>query len=86
MTRDRSRYRSEAFRKRFDDDDSDSVPVVPFVPWRCPRCGDAKPFTYGHRGTLRWHLCQGCNTRYRSRELTESEMPGWIPAPPDSRL
>lgn len=48
--------------------------VVPFVPFRCPRCGKNKPLTYAVRGRLRYHLCRACGCKYRSRELAASEI------------
>ena len=39
--------------------DEDSVPIVPFVPWCCPRCGSKQVRTYG----------RGRGGRYRSAEL-----------------
>lgn len=51
----------------------DNLRAVPFVPFRCPRCGALKPFTYGLRGRVRYHKCNGCGTRFRSVEMTREE-------------
>lgn len=64
----------------FDQDDR-TLPVVPFCPWRCPRCGDAKPFTYGRQGRKRYHKCKECGTRYLSQQLTADELTDWRPPP-----
>ncbi len=48
---------------------SDAVAVVPFVPWRCPTCGDSKPRTYGQEGRVRYHCCRRCKLNYRSIEI-----------------
>jgi hypothetical protein len=55
----------------------DSSIVVPFVPFRCPRCGKHKPLTYGRRGTLRYHLCRACGCKYRSREILVRDLDKW---------
>jgi len=72
-----------------DDLDDDRFPVVPFVPFCCPRCGRRKPFTSNVRGTLRMHKCKDCGQIYRSRELGpesvrwDGETPGrTVPPPP----
>lgn len=52
-----------------DADDGDPVAVVPFVPWRCKRCGDRKPRTTGQHGRIRYHLCQRCGLPFRSIEI-----------------
>lgn len=49
--------------------DDERVPIVPFVPWACPSCGDTKPRTYSQRGRVRLHLCQACGQKYRSLQL-----------------
>lgn len=56
---------------------SDDLPLVPFCAWRCPRCNDGKPFTYGRRGRLRYHRCQRCSTRYRSMMLDPGDLGTW---------
>jgi len=53
--------------------DDDTVPVVPFVPFRCPRCGRHKPRTHAVQGRLRRHQCQACGCAYRSLEMTLEE-------------
>ena len=50
-------------------EDEDSLPMVPFVPFRCPKCGRHKPRTQHVRGRLRTHICLACGARYRSIEL-----------------
>lgn len=51
----------------------DGVPMVPFVPVRCPGCEADKPRTTGvHRtraGRVRYHLCKVCGQRFRSLEV-----------------
>lgn len=49
--------------------EADAVAIVPFVPWRCPSCGDTKPRTYSQRGRIRYHLCP-CGLRFRSLEMS----------------
>jgi transposase-like protein len=50
------------------------VPIVPFVPVRCPRCSTGYPITYGmhdlRAGRTRYHLCKECNTKFKSLELS----------------
>lgn len=65
--------------------DDERIPVVPFVAWRCPKCGDRKPRTYSQRGRIRLHLCQRCGIKYRSLELddpSEWRPPGGSTAAP----
>jgi hypothetical protein len=57
----------------------DMLPAVPFCPVRCPRCGAAKPFTYGQKGRIRYHRCQECNCRYRSLELRRDQLQTFDP-------
>lgn len=49
------------------------VPIVPFVPVRCPRCREGQPVTYGARelraGKTRYHICQGCGLKFQSLEV-----------------
>lgn len=52
-----------------------AVACVPFVPWRCPSCGDTKPRTYGARGRVRYHECR-CGTFFRSIELDPAALEG----------
>ena len=63
------------------DDDGDRIACVPYVPFRCPRCGRHKPFTYAVRGRLRYHQCQRCRQRYRSYELGAASVVGWSSFP-----
>lgn len=62
----------------------DRLPLVPFVPFRCPRCTAAKPVTYGSTGRVRYHRCQNCGTKFRSLELEPSRMGDWDAGGPDS--
>ncbi len=62
-------------------DDSDLEPCVPFVPFRCPRCGRHKPRTHYVRGRLRKHICQACGLHYRSVEVERTELKSWRPPP-----
>lgn len=52
-----------------DTRDAATTPLVPFCPFRCPSCGEAKPRTYGKTGRIRYHRCRACGLRYRSLEL-----------------
>lgn len=53
----------------------DRLPIVAFVPFRCPKCGACKPRTYGQRGRVRYHICSECQTRYRSLEVPPADAP-----------
>lgn len=64
-----------------DADDDGTLPIVPFVPFRCPTCGRHKPFTYKVRGRLRYHRCQHCNQKYRSFEVGADSVGDWRPPP-----
>jgi len=66
-----------------DFNEDDQVPMVPFVPFRCPHCGRHKPFTYGVVGRVRYHKCQACGKKYRSLEVAPGDVQGW-PPPRDS--
>lgn len=55
--------------------DDDRLPLVPYVPFRCPFCGASKPFTAGVRQGKRWHKCQRCGRGYRSIECTPQDIP-----------
>lgn len=52
--------------------EAEAIPCVPFIPWRCPTCNSTKPRTYSQHGSVRYHLCQECGLRFRSRELPAS--------------
>lgn len=52
-----------------DDPRGDYVSVVPFVPWRCPKCGARHPRTTGQHGRIRYHRCQECGLPFRSLEI-----------------
>jgi hypothetical protein len=49
--------------------EEDMLPLVPFVPFRCPSCGRHKPRTGRVSGRVRYHQCLACGTRYRSLEM-----------------
>ena len=66
------------------DIDDNRLPCVPFVPFRCPRCGRHKPRTSNVRGRLRQHICQACGQDYRSWELGPDSVPGWTGRPPEN--
>jgi uncharacterized protein (DUF983 family) len=61
-----------------DLEDDDRVPVVAFVPFICPNCGQPKPFTRGVRGRTRWHKCKKCGLTYKSREMTAAEVAAFL--------
>lgn len=54
--------------------EGDAIAAVPFVPWRCPKCGDYKPRTYSQRGRVRYHQCQQCSLRFRSIEVDPDKL------------
>ena len=54
----------------------DDLGVVPYVPFRCPRCG-AVPRTYGRRGRTRYHRCRDCSGKFHSLEISPSDVPGF---------
>lgn len=60
-----------------DRTEDNQLPAVPFVPFRCPRCGAVKPFTYGQEGRVRYHRCKFCEGKFRSVEITSREMRDW---------
>jgi len=65
------------------EDDDRFLPIVPFLPFRCPRCHSAKPRTYSVRSdtdtpTTRHHRCQSCGQRYRSVELKRDDLRSWV--------
>lgn len=62
---------------RDDDLHENVLPVVPYVPFRCPACARHKPFTGNVRGRLRTHVCQACGTKYRSLEVDASAVSGF---------
>lgn len=54
------------------------VPIVPYVPARCPGCGEvAEVRDYGKHATPRhvdrYHQCRKCATKFVSRELNRME-------------
>ena len=71
-----------------DDDLHESVlPVVPFVPYRCPACKRHRVKTSNTRGRIRQHLCLACGMKYRSLELDPAEAVDWgfaVPPPPEA--
>jgi hypothetical protein len=52
----------------------ESPVVVPFVPFRCPKCRRHRPDTYGKAGRVRYHQCTSCGTKYRSYELDAAQV------------
>lgn len=63
------------------EETDDTLPVVPFVPFRCPRCNAHKPRTHAVRGRTRQHRCQACGLNYRSLELTHAEARRYFATP-----
>lgn len=59
-----------------DDGEGDELPIVPFVPVRCPRCKATKPITDGIYKPLRrrYHLCQDCGRKFLSVELDPGDL------------
>lgn len=55
-------------------EDDARMPIVPFVPFRCPKCQKHKPRTYGQGGRIRWHVCQACGQRYKSMEIDPRDL------------
>lgn len=53
------------------DDSAEPWQIVPFVPWRCPRCFNSHTRTYSQSrgGRLRSHECKNCRKRFRSLEI-----------------
>ena len=53
------------------------LPLVMFIPVRCPFCGAPKPITDGVRdlvaGRIRYHRCRGCGAKFRSKELDSTK-------------
>lgn len=51
-----------------------AFPPVLYTPPRCPNCGSARCVTHEHTGfadietVIRFHLCENCGTRFRSKE------------------
>ena len=64
-------------QQQHDDDDHDLAPCVPFVPFRCPRCGRHKPQTYAVRGRIRYHRCLSCACVYKSVECGPESVTRW---------
>lgn len=62
-------------------DNGTPPPCVPFIAWRCPTCGNAKPRTYGRKGRVRYHECQ-CGTNFRSVEYEGQQLHGAAQAEP----
>lgn len=84
MSRKRKRWLERVDRPRRESprfpvsDGPIPVPLVPFVPVRCPRCRKVKPITYGKReapeGRVRYHTCQGCGEKFQSMEIDPTEI------------
>lgn len=64
-----------------DPPDDDRLPIVPFCPFRCPRCRAAKPRTYKVVQRVRHHRCLHCGCRYRSLELSPEDLKSWEDPP-----
>ncbi len=58
------------------DAGAEPTETVPFVPWRCPRCGRSKTETYSQSrgGRIRYHICKACGKRFKSQEVDPSEL------------
>lgn len=83
-----TRRKGFGFGERYGRDDDDRAPppeqplpaveppMVPYVPFRCPKCGDRFP---DHRGSGRGRYpvhylrCKACNLQYRAQELDGPE-------------
>ena len=64
------------------EDDERYLPIVPFLPFRCPKCNSAKPRTHAVRQspdapTERRHICHSCGQKYRSFEIKRCELRRW---------
>lgn len=57
--------------------DDERRPIVPFVPYRCPKCKKHRVKTYGQAGRMRYHICLSCGERYNSIELEVDAMKDW---------
>ena len=75
----RGRYGDEDNRMRDETratpaPDSDSWPVVPYTPIRCPEpnCGNAQVRYGGRYGRTRYHQCTSCGVRFKSWETGDS--------------
>lgn len=57
--------------------DAEDLPVVPFIPVRCPNCGGLRKrtSTYPAKGR-RYHVCKDCGQRFRSEETTPDGLQG----------
>jgi len=65
------------------EEDERFLPIVPFMPFRCPACRHAKPKTYtvrqgGGVPATRHHKCQNCGQRYKSIELKREDLKAWV--------
>ena len=58
------------------DDVIERLPVVPYVPFRCPKCGGV-PRTYGRSGKTRYHHCPSCRINYLSLECNAGDVEGF---------
>lgn len=63
----------------FVHEEGDPGPCVPFVPFRCPHCGQNKPRTLGANGRKRYHRCRHCGKRYTSFEIEPDRLGDWDP-------
>ena len=55
---------------------SREIPVVLYLPVRCPNCKAGKPRTTGGYTAKkrRYHVCQRCDLEYLSQEITEEDL------------
>lgn len=58
-----------AYHVTSDDKHGEYVAIVPYVPWRCPKCGARHPRTTGQHVRIRYHRCQSCGLPFRSLEI-----------------
>lgn len=70
--------------KPTDPPDDDRLPIVPFCPFRCPRCRAAKPRTYRVLQRVRYHRCLACGCKFRSLELGPDDLANWDAEKPEA--
>lgn len=71
------------FEPFMGEDDDRFLPIIPFLPFCCPKCGSDKPRTHAVRRdpdapTERSHVCSNCGQKYRSIEIRRGELGRWI--------
>ena len=74
--RRRNAAKKTALKFHTPDDVIERLPVVPYVPFRCPKCGGV-PRTYGRSGKTRYHHCPSCRINYLSRECNAGDVEGF---------